>query len=329
MDFTIKGPKINIPERISIRKPLLVIGSCFAENIGTLLQEQLFDVKINPFGIVYNPLSIIQQLNDILQNKHYTSAELFEKESLFYSWQHHGSFAGIDKDETLQNINAQITEAHHQLIHSEWLVITLGSAYYYSLNDGQIVSNCHKIPAANFVKKMAHLPQIIDGFQEAISLIKKINPSIKILFNISPVRYVRDGLTENTISKSILHLAIHEIIAKNDNCFYFPSYEIVIDELRDYRFYKADMVHPNEMAIAYIYEKFGAALFDEETKIITKEVQQFNAFSNHKILNNSKEAIVQYQLKKEKMMHILFEKYPFLKKDKPQKKDNPSSNCGD
>jgi hypothetical protein len=312
MDFTIKGPKINIPERISIRKPMLVLGSCFAENIGALLQEQLFDVQINPFGIVYNPLSIIQQLNDIHQNKHFTSAELFEKEGLFYSWQHHGSFAGIDKDETLQNINAQITEAHHQLIHSEWLVITLGSAYYYSLNDGQIVSNCHKIPAANFVKKMAHLPQIIDGFQEAISLIKKINPSIKILFNISPVRYVRDGLTENTISKSILHLAIHEIIAKNDNCFYFPSYEIVIDELRDYRFYKADMIHPNEIAIAYIYEKFGAALFDDETKIVVKEVQQFNAFSNHKILHNGEEAIAQYQLKKDQMLSLLIEKYPHL-----------------
>jgi hypothetical protein len=123
---------------------------------------------------------------------------------------------------------------------------------------------------------------------------------------------VRDGLTENTISKSILHLAIHEIIKKNKNCFYFPSYEIVIDELRDYRFYKADMIHPNEMAITYIYEKFGAALFDEETKIITKEVQQFNAFSNHKILNNSIEAIEQYELKKEQMMLLLFEKYPFL-----------------
>ncbi len=312
MDFTIKGPKINIPERISIRKPLLVMGSCFAENIGTILQEQLFNVQINPFGIVYNPLSVIQQLNDILQNKHFTSAELFEKEGLFYSWQHHGSYAGIDKYETLQNINAHITEAHHHLINSEWLAITLGSAFYYCLKDGQLVSNCHKMPAAHFLKKMASLSQIIDGFQESIAQLQKINPSIKLLFNVSPVRYVRDGLTENTISKSILHLAIHEIIKKNKNCFYFPSYEIVIDELRDYRFYKADMIHPNEMAIAYIYEKFVAALFDEETKKITKEVQQFNAFSNHKILNNSIEAIEQYELKKEQMMLLLFEKYPFL-----------------
>ncbi len=313
MDFTIKGPKINIPERISIRKPLLVIGSCFAENIGVILQEQLFDVQINPFGIVYNPLSIVEQLNHIIQNKQFTANELFENNDLFFSWQHHGSFAGTDKTEVLININSEIDKAHQQLIHAEWLIITLGSAFYYALPDGQIVSNCHKMPANYFVKKMTHLPQIIDGFQESISHLQKINPSIKILFNVSPVRYVRDGLTENTISKSILHLAIHEIIKKNQNCFYFPSYEIVIDELRDYRFYKADMIHPNEMAIAYIYEKFAATLFDEETKIITKEVQQFNAFSNHKILSKSDEAKAALQLKKDQMRHILFEKYPFLK----------------
>jgi len=314
MDFTIKGPKINIPERISIRKPLLVIGSCFAENIGTLLHEQLFDIQINPFGIVYNPLSIIHQLNYILQNKKFTSNELFEKEGLFYSWQHHGSFAGIDKDKTLQNINVQITEAHRQLINSEWLVITLGSAFYYCLKDGQIVSNCHKVPAASFVKKLASRPQIIEGFQELFVELLLINPKLKIIFNVSPVRYVRDGLTENTISKSILHLSINEMVIQNKHCFYFPSYEIVIDELRDYRFYKEDMVHPNEIAVAYLYEKFGAALFDDETKKITKEVQQCNAFSNHKILNNSAEATAQYQNKKNQMHLALFEKYPFLKK---------------
>lgn len=314
MDFTIKGPKINIPERISIRKPLLVMGSCFAENIGTLLQEQLFDVKINPFGIVYNPLSIVQQLMCIIRGKEFVADDLFEHNGLWHSWQHHGSFADADQDLVLSNINLQLEEAYLQLHKADWLIITLGSAFYYSLIDGQIVSNCHKVPAAHFKKTIATETSIIIFFEKLFKQLQKINPNIKILFNVSPVRYVRDGLTENTISKSILQLAIHEIINKNDNCFYFPSYEIVIDELRDYRFYKADMVHPNEMAIAYIYEKFGAALFDEETKIITKEVQQFNAFSNHKILNNSIEAIEQYELKKDQMMLLLFEKYPFLKR---------------
>lgn len=312
MDFTIKGPKINIPERISIRKPLLVIGSCFAENIGTILKEQLFDVQINPFGIVYNPISIAQQLIYIARFKEFTANDLFEYNGLWHSWQHHGSFASADQDEVLTKINFQVEEAFQQIKKAEWLIITLGSAYYYSLIDGQIVSNCHKVPANNFVKKIASESQIVVFFEKLFKQLQKINPSIKILFNVSPVRYVRDGLTENTISKSILHLAINHIISKNSNCFYFPSYEIVIDELRDYRFYKADMIHPNEMAIAYIYERFAASLFDDETKLIVKEVQQYNAFSNHKIINNSDVAIAQNQIKKDHLLLDLFEKYPFL-----------------
>lgn len=314
MDFTIKGPQINILERISNQKPLLVMGSCFAENIGNILKEELFDVQINPFGIVYNPLSINEQLLYIIQNKEITAKDLFDHNGLWHSWQHHGSFSGSNKNEVLQNINRHIFEANQQLKNADWLVITLGSAYYYSLKDGQTVSNCHKVPAAHFVKKMATKHQIIEGFKETIAQFQLINPTLKILFSVSPVRYLRDGLTENTISKSILHLAIHEIIVKNDNCFYFPSYEIVIDELRDYRFYKADMVHLNEIAIAYIYEKFAASLFDDVTKLCVKEVKQYNAFLNHKILNNNAETIAQYELKKEHMRSLLLEKYPFLHK---------------
>jgi hypothetical protein len=290
----------------------LVIGSCFAENIGALLQEQLFDIKINPFGIVYNPISIAQQLLYILRRKEYTADDLFEHNGMWHSWLHHGNFSSADQEEILNKINFQLDEAFQQLKKAEWLIITLGSAYYYSLKDGQIVSNCHKVPAAHFSKKITTESSIIVFFEKFFKSLRKYNPNIKVLFNVSPVRYMRDGLTENTISKSVLHLAIDQIIKTNNNCFYFPSYEIVIDELRDYRFYKADMVHPNEMAIAYIYEKFAAALFDEETKIVVKEVQQFNAFSNHKILNNSDEAIAQYHLKKDQMMSLLFEKYPFL-----------------
>lgn len=320
MDFTIKGPKINIPERISIRKPLLVMGSCFAENIGTLLQNQLFDIQINPYGIVYNPLSIIQHLEYIIKNKPFTHHDLFEYNGLWQSWQHHGSFADANEDEALNKINLKIEKAHQQLLKADWLIITLGSAFYYVLNNGQIVSNCHKLPASNFEKKLVTRPQILNGFQELFSQFQKINPSLKILFNVSPVRYIRDGLTENTISKSILHLSINELVSQNKNCFYFPSYEIVIDELRDYRFYKEDMVHPNETAIAYIYEKFAAALFDDETKAMVQEIQQFISFSNHQNLNRNEEALKQYELKKEQMGYKLIEKYPFLEKRNTDRK---------
>ena len=314
MNFTIAGPEIKIPEKISIRQALMVIGSCFAENIGNRLKHEMFDVHINPYGIVYNPISIVQQLSYITQNKEFTANDLFEHNGLWHSWQHHGSFSGTDQNDVLFNINKQLDEAYQQLKKAEWLIITTGSAYYYCLSDGQIVSNCHKVPAVNFKKKIASDNSIVVCFDTFLEQLQKINPKIKILFNVSPVRYVRDGLTENTISKSILHLAINEIVTKNNNCFYFPSYEIMIDELRDYRFYKADMVHPNEIAIAYIYDKFAAALFDDETKLVVKKVQQYNAFSNHKILNNSEEAIAQYQLKMGALMLSLFEKYPFLKR---------------
>jgi lysophospholipase L1-like esterase len=314
MEFTIKGPKIDIPEQISIKKPLLVIGSCFAENIGAILKNHMFDIAINPFGIVYNPLSIIQHLKYIIQNKQFTKHDLFEYKGLWKSWHHHGSFAAAHDHEVLNLINLNIEKAHQQLLKADWLIITLGSAYYYTLKNGQIVSNCHKVPASNFEKKLATRPKILDGFQEICSQLQEINPTLKVLFNVSPVRYIRDGLTENTISKSMLHLSINELVSQNKHCFYFPSYEIMIDELRDYRFYKEDMVHPNETAIAYIYEKFAGALFDDETKMITKEVQQFNAFSNHKVLNHSKDAQHQHQLKIEQMQHQLLQKYSFLAK---------------
>ncbi|HRG60036.1 MAG TPA: GSCFA domain-containing protein [Bacteroidia bacterium] len=310
MDFTIKGPKINISEKISIRKPLLVIGSCFAENIGALLHEQLFNVQINPFGIVYNPLSIALQINYIIKNKQFSNHDLFEHEGLFYSWQHHGSFAETDKERAIKNINQQITSAHQQLLQANWLIITLGSAYYYNLKDGQIVSNCHKVAASHFEKKLAERPQIIAAFHEVFEQLNKFNPNINILFNVSPVRYVRDGLTENTLSKSVLHLSINEIITQNHNCFYFPSYEIVIDELRDYRYYKADMLHPNETAIAYIYEKFAEALFDEESKLCIKDIKQYLTFSKHQILNQNNKN--QHQAKLAMIKQKLIDDYPFL-----------------
>jgi hypothetical protein len=312
MNFTIKGPTVNVPEKISIRKPLLIVGSCFAENIGNIMQQQLFDVQVNPFGIVYNPLSIASQLQMIVTRKEFEQSDLFQHNELWHSWHHHGSFSNANTTSVLATINKEIQDAHRQLLKADWLVITLGTAFYYTLPNQIIVSNCHKVPASQFNKKIATQAQITDALQEVFEHIKILNPSIKILMNVSPVRYVRDGLRENTISKSLLHLSCDELLQNNSNCFYFPSYEIVIDELRDYRFYKADMVHPNEMAIAYIYEKFAAALFDEATKIVVKEVQQFNAFSNHKILNKSEEAIAQYEVKKKEIMDDLFEKYPFL-----------------
>lgn len=313
MNFTIKGPVITIPEKISIRQPLFIIGSCFAENIGAHLKEHLFDVDSNPFGIVYNPLSIFKQLQRIAENNPFSATELVEANGLFHSWEHHGSFSNAIKGEVIRNINTRLQSAHHNLKAAEWLIITLGSAYYYRLKENnKIVSNCHKVPATNFIKYLASQQEIAAEFQHLLLQLKKINPKIKILFNVSPVRYIRDGLSENTISKSMLHLAITEIVSKNSYCYYFPSYEIVIDELRDYRFYKEDMVHPNQLAIEYIYEVFSKTMFDDETLLIVKDTQQLNSFLKHKMLNSSAQALEQHKHKLDTMVQSLQNKYPFL-----------------
>jgi hypothetical protein len=312
MNFTIKGPTVHVPEKISIRKPLLIVGSCFAENIGNIMQQQLFDVQVNPFGIVYNPLSIASQLQMIVTRKEFAQSDLFQHNELWHSWHHHGSFSNAHTTSVLAAINKEIHDAHRQLLKADWLVITLGTAFYYTLPNQIIVSNCHKVPASQFNKKIATQAQITNALQEAFEHIKILNPSIKILMNVSPVRYVRDGLRENTISKSLLHLSCDELVQSNNNCFYFPSYEIVIDELRDYRFYDADMLHPNEQAIRYIYEKFSQLLFDAETILAIKSIDELIAFIGHRPLHPNREHNISREAKIDKMKQNLQQHYPFL-----------------
>jgi hypothetical protein len=312
MNYTIKGPTIHVPEKISIRKPLLIIGSCFAENIGNFMQQQLFDVQINPFGIVYNPLSIASQLQIIVRRKEFEQSDLFHHHGLWHSWHHHGSFSDADATLVINNINKEIQRAHSQLLSSDWLLITLGTAFYYTHTHDMIVSNCHKVPAFEFIKKQATQAQITEALQEVFEQINLLNPSLKIILCVSPVRYVRDGLRENTLSKSILHLSCDEIVQQNRHCFYFPSYEIVIDELRDYRFYKEDMLHPSEQAVRYIYEKFSSSLFDQETHLALQSINELKAYTGHHPLHLSDENKKHRATKIHTMIKNLENRYPFL-----------------
>ena len=172
MNFTIKGPTVHVPEKISIRKPLLIVGSCFAENIGNIMQQQLFDVQVNPFGIAYNPLSIASQLQMIVTRKEFAQSDLFQHNELWHSWHHHGSFSNAHTTSVLAAINKEIHDAHRQLLKADWLVITLGTAFYYTLPNQIIVSNCHKVPASQFNKKIATQAQITNALQEAFEHIK-------------------------------------------------------------------------------------------------------------------------------------------------------------
>jgi hypothetical protein len=269
---------------ISYRKQLMLFGSCFAENIGNRLKESKFKVTVNPFGILYNPLSIENALRILLEKRLFSAEDLFLHNGLWHSFSHHGAFSGIDREETLQNINNQIRISVEKLLKTDFLLITFGTAFVYE-KDGTVVSNCHKLPEKTFSRRRLSVQEIVDCYTKLITDIQQINPKIHFIFTVSPIRHWKDGAHENQLSKSTLLLAINELQTKYSNIDYFPAYEIVLDELRDYRFYEEDMLHPNNQAITYIWGKFSETYFSTETRQIEKEIAEIIKAENHRPLN--------------------------------------------
>lgn len=305
LNFEIQAPET----KINIRQNLLMMGSCFAENIGKKLVEHKFNTLVNPNGILFNPINIFDALKSYQEEKIYTENDLFLQDELWYSWQHHGLFADIDKQVALQKINDSQQQAISHIKNVDTLILTFGSAYVYELKDtNQIVSNCHKVPQQKFTKRLLSVNEIVDAFTKS----KILTLTSNILLTISPVRYFRDGIAENNLSKSILIQAVHEIIRQHKSCYYFPAYEIVIDELRDYRFYEKDLSHPNELAIEYVWERFSETLFDDETRTILKEIKEISAAKNHRPFNvntSQYRAFLNTYLTKTKSLKAAF---PFL-----------------
>lgn len=305
LNFDIKSParKINYSDK------LFFIGSCFSENIAEQFDKHLFSVISNPHGILFNPTSIANALQDVINKKEYTDTDIFFEQGLWRSFHHHGQFSNADKTVCLAQINANIRKAHEQLKKSEYLFITLGSAFAYKhIQQQQIVANCHKITAKEFEKVLISKEEITNTHNKLIAELKTFNPTIKIVFTVSPVRYIRDGFVENNHSKAILLQSVHELIATNENCFYFPSYEIVIDELRDYRFFKEDMVHPNELAVKYIWERIQQSWIDNETTEFITEAGQYRRLLEHRVLNENERGKHEENVKA--AQNSLLKKYP-------------------
>lgn len=274
--------KIKIPKSsfsIAHQDKILLMGSCFAENIGEYLRNYGFKVNVNPFGIVYNPISIFSNLNALIEKKIYTQNDLSKRNELYFSFDHHGSFSETSKDKILAAINEQIEIANLHLSDSKFIFITPGTSYVYKHTaQNKIVANCHKIPNTEFEKRLLTIEEIIEAF----NLIKDKLKDKTVLFTVSPVRHWRDGAMENQRSKSILIESIHRIIAQNKNCFYFPAYEIMMDELRDYRFYEEDMIHPNAVAVKYIWEQFATTYFNDTTAEINKQISKGRLMYAHR-----------------------------------------------
>lgn len=268
----------------------LFMGSCFTENVGNRMKDLKFDIDINPFGILYNPVSIANGLQFLLQNKEFKEADLIETDGLWHSFYHHGRFSFPDKQETIDTINRTIKSSSAYLEKAGFLFITFGTAWVYRyLKTGQIVSNCHKIPANEFERVRLSVNEIVSEYIALLKEIEKRNPSLKVIFTVSPIRHWKDGAVENQRSKSVLLLAIDEIIKKSgaDFCTYFPAYEIVMDELRDYRFYADDMIHITDFAVNHIWEKFQTSLIDDESQLIIPQIQKIVKAVNHKPLHKN------------------------------------------
>lgn len=291
MRFHLNHTPLNPGFHLSHQDQIFLIGSCFSDNIGNLLSLHQFDIFSNPNGIVFNPLSISRCLNSILKREETDVKSILQRDKMFYSYLHH---SGIHADsakaleERIQKTNAQ---AFLFLKSASYLVITFGSAYYYYHKNLQTaVANCHKQPGSVFEKRLLSASDIVSAYNSMIKNLQKLNPGLKIIFTVSPVKYLKDGLIENNLSKSTLILATHELIKNNSNCFYFPAFELLNDDLRDYRFYKEDLAHPNDQAIKYIWEKFSECYFSEATRALNHNISELNTAQNHrKMLENKGE----------------------------------------
>ena len=305
----------EFPKKIGYRHQFLMIGSCFAENLGIFLQERALPIQINPFGVLYNPQSIANCLELILTRKIFTDQDLFYFNGLYHSFSHHSRYSGSDKPLLLKRINAEAAEAYQNLKGGSHLFITFGTSWVFQHKErGTVVSNCHKLPAATFNHNRLSVDQIIKIWIPVIEQLKLINPKLHLVFTVSPIRHLKDGAHGNQLSKSILLLAIDEIISiyGNELITYFPSYEIILDELRDYRFYARDMTHLSELAIDYIREKFLAALMEPEAIPISDEAGKLLQSIKHKPFNSKEEHYITFLNTQFKKMEELQKKYSFV-----------------
>ncbi|CAN5438316.1 GSCFA domain-containing protein [soil metagenome] len=309
MNFHLNFPISSFPQKINYSHSSLFIGSCFAENVGDLMKHYKFNTLINPHGVLYNPASIANALRRYLKIDFVTDNELFFANDCWNSWEHHSRFSNPDKQKCLLEINKNISDAHVALKTSDWLFITFGSSFVYKRNFF-IVGNCHKQAQKEFTKELLTTAEISAEYKVLIADLKKLNPNLKIVFTISPVRYIREGAVENNLSKARLIDAVHQLTSKD--VFYFPAYELVIDDLRDYRFYKEDLVHPNEQAIEYVFDKLQKAMFDKSTITLFEKIKEIVTAKEHRPFNEDTQAHQKFKATCLERCVSLQKEFPFL-----------------
>lgn len=306
-------------KKIEVEDKIFSIGSCFASEMSDLFQQGQLQTVNNPFGTIFNPFSINNSIKKLHDSEFYKEEDLIAFSDEYISLDHHTSFDTRYIHQTLNKINANIVEGNHFLQDTNWVIVTYGTSFIYEFIPKQkLVANCHKIPQKFFEKRLLSQQELTDSIYDTILNLKDIcKDDVQILFTVSPVRHTKDGMVENQLSKSKLITAVHDIIPQFENCHYLPVYEILMDDLRDYRFYKEDMIHPNNQAVNYIFDTFGNAYFSEETKDFIKENFKINKALAHRSDDEKDPKYIEFKEKlnqrieaqRQKVKHKIFNSY--------------------
>jgi hypothetical protein len=313
MEFQLPITIPSLPQPIGYGDKLLLVGSCFTEHIGNALRDWKFETLQNPNGILFDPASVATSLISYIRPQHYGEEDLVFFNELWQSWQHHSIFSHVDRDQCLAAVNASQVRAHAFLREADWLVITLGSAWSYRLVDGgAAVANCHRAPAQTFYKHLMTIEEINTALDSCLHQLFYFNPNLQVLFTVSPVRHIRDGVVDNNRSKARLIESVHHLVGKFNRLFYFPAYELVVDVLRDYRFFDIDMVHPNYPATAFVLEKFVQHCVDEPGRRLLEEIKKIVIARRHKPFQPSTQAHRRFLQDHWQKTAELIRQYPFL-----------------
>lgn len=301
---------------ISHHDRIIMLGSCFTDNISSRLRDRMFAVAANPFGTLYNPASIHSAIERIAANRLFTAEQIHQgADGLWFSYDCHTKLNSLDRGLMLEKLNTHLTRAHEFLKQATVACITLGTAWVFTLDStGQVVANCQKQPASLFTRTRMSVETCAAHLHDIITILQYINPNIRIILTVSPIRHLADGAHGNQLSKSTLLLACEQAVQNHNNVIYFPSYEIMMDDLRSYRFYASDMKHPSEVAIDYIYDIFAQSFFSNDTIELSQQALRLTLRAAHHPINMSDEAALKFRDDTINLINSLVTRHPELKK---------------
>lgn len=308
---------LSKPERqIDYASRILLLGSCFSENIGGKLNYHQFQTEQNPFGILFHPISIKNLILKAIEGYTYTEADIFYLNEQWHCFDAHSHLSAVSKEDLLNSLNGALESMGKWLRQASHIIITLGTAWVYVDKETEgVVANCHKVPQKRFQKSLLTVADVTKSLRSIVNGVSAINPTVNFVFTVSPVRHLKDGFVENQCSKAHLISAVHEVVGQSNNTQYFPSYEIMMDELRDYRFYTRDMVHPNEVAIDYIWEKFKGMWISDTVEETMKKVAEVEKGLQHRAFNPNSEAHRKFINSLDQKIDYLKKEYPFMNFD--------------